>query len=561
MSGLLFTLSTSDGTLLGLIEREFQNPQVPYEVSLAFSTTTILPQFSPVLLLLPYAPPPIPNVDQSFYLNQFLQNNGFYLGQPYVPQFFIPNNTVYSDPFYVDITGTSGSPYNLIPISSGSINNNNAILNLYSPGAKWGDQLPLGSFQAFNFPTINGYLQIRPFNPPNSSQMLFSPTACINDCAICGTTACVSKDPLNSDLFTCSSGTTCQPVSPVQIAFGLRQQITATSNANVITYSVALTNPVILLASYLPQTAVPVEPYSLGNNLVAPPEYWFFADLPTGATGLTTGTTYPLYIFDQNNTKLYLYSIKPGFLSTIDVSPTPSQYPNYLTFTPSVSGNWGAFVFPPSDFTLLQQFLSVLSPAGKPLPTNAPLALISVPSAANPAVSGNNLPALSISPTTLPNGTVNIQYSQQLSVRSTIPPSLSSSATIYTWSVSSNGQNGVTGSTGLPVGLLLNSATGLISGTPLAPGSSTFTINVNDNNGNFGTQTYSNLIISSSNNNNGGGTGATGGVPPSNSIFPNFPLWGWAIIIIVFVLIIIIVVGLAFNPIKPKSPDIELSNL
>ena len=72
---------------------------------------------------------------------------------------------------------------------------------------------------------------------------------------------------------------------------------------------------------------------------------------------------------------------------------------------------------------------------------------------------------LSISTTSLASGTVGVAYSQALAATGGITP--------YTWSV-------ISGS--LPAGLSLNTATGVISGTPTAAGSSSFTVRVSDAN-------------------------------------------------------------------------------
>lgn len=70
--------------------------------------------------------------------------------------------------------------------------------------------------------------------------------------------------------------------------------------------------------------------------------------------------------------------------------------------------------------------------------------------------------SLSITTTTLPGGTVGTSYSQQLSA--------AGGATPYTWALASGS---------LPVGLSL-SAAGVISGTPTAAGSPSFTVRVTD---------------------------------------------------------------------------------
>ena len=74
-----------------------------------------------------------------------------------------------------------------------------------------------------------------------------------------------------------------------------------------------------------------------------------------------------------------------------------------------------------------------------------------------------SLTAISISPSTLPNATTAIAYSQTLTAS---PPSAT-----YQWAVTSGA---------LPAGLSLNSSTGAISGTPTGTGTSTFTVNLTD---------------------------------------------------------------------------------
>jgi hypothetical protein len=72
-------------------------------------------------------------------------------------------------------------------------------------------------------------------------------------------------------------------------------------------------------------------------------------------------------------------------------------------------------------------------------------------------------PPLSVTTTSLPNGTVGVAYSQTLAA--------SGGTTPYSWSLT-------TGS--LPAGLTLNASTGAISGTPTAAGNSSFTVQVRD---------------------------------------------------------------------------------
>ncbi len=88
-------------------------------------------------------------------------------------------------------------------------------------------------------------------------------------------------------------------------------------------------------------------------------------------------------------------------------------------------------------------------------------------------------PIITVNPATLPNGSVGTPYNQTVSASGGTAP--------YTFSVSS----GV-----LPTGLLLNSATGAIAGTPTTAGTFTFTITATDANGCSGSRLYTVTIVS-----------------------------------------------------------------
>ena len=88
---------------------------------------------------------------------------------------------------------------------------------------------------------------------------------------------------------------------------------------------------------------------------------------------------------------------------------------------------------------------------------------------------GTTSPAPSITTTSLPNGEVSIAYSQTLGASG-------GSGTYSSWSITSGT---------LPVGLSLNSATGVISGTPTTTGTSSFTVQVADSLGGTGSEDLS----------------------------------------------------------------------
>ncbi|MBP5104143.1 beta strand repeat-containing protein [Pseudomonas protegens] len=87
-------------------------------------------------------------------------------------------------------------------------------------------------------------------------------------------------------------------------------------------------------------------------------------------------------------------------------------------------------------------------------------------------------PTISLSPSSLGNGTVNSAYSSSLSATGGTAP--------YSYSITSGS---------LPAGLSLNTSTGLLSGTPSASGSANLTITATDAYGATGSQAYSLLII------------------------------------------------------------------
>jgi hypothetical protein len=83
---------------------------------------------------------------------------------------------------------------------------------------------------------------------------------------------------------------------------------------------------------------------------------------------------------------------------------------------------------------------------------------------------------------TFPNATINIPYSQSVGVSGGVGP--------YTYAIAAGS---------LPTGLSLDTSTGVISGTATVLGSSLFTIQVTDSNGNSGQQAFSLNVVSPAN--------------------------------------------------------------
>jgi hypothetical protein len=78
----------------------------------------------------------------------------------------------------------------------------------------------------------------------------------------------------------------------------------------------------------------------------------------------------------------------------------------------------------------------------------------------------------------LQGGTIGVAYSETISTTGGVSP--------YTFAVTLGA---------LPTSLTLNSTTGVISGTPTALGTFTFTIQITDHSGNFSSQAFSISII------------------------------------------------------------------
>ena len=83
-------------------------------------------------------------------------------------------------------------------------------------------------------------------------------------------------------------------------------------------------------------------------------------------------------------------------------------------------------------------------------------------------------PSLTVNPSSLPNATQNVAYSQTMSASGGTSP--------YTFAVTSGS---------LPAGLSLDASSGVINGTPTTGGSSAFTIQAVDSSSNFGSRAYS----------------------------------------------------------------------
>jgi two-component sensor histidine kinase len=149
----------------------------------------------------------------------------------------------------------------------------------------------------------------------------------------------------------------------------------------------------------------------------------------------TVGAAYAAYVQPLGGTAPYTWSVASG---TLPPGTSLAGSTGFLTGTPTTAGTF-TFTARVTDSsspvqTATQQFGLVINPA-----------------------------TLKISTTSLPNGTTAVAYSNAIVATGGTTP--------YTWSLSSGT---------LPAGLSLNTASGAITGTPTASGTSTFTVKVAD---------------------------------------------------------------------------------
>ena len=159
----------------------------------------------------------------------------------------------------------------------------------------------------------------------------------------------------------------------------------------------------------------------------------------TIGAGLATseiGVPYVGFLWGTGGTAPYTWSVTGG---SLPAGLTLDGATGVITGTPTAAGT--------SHFTISE------ADSGNPVQTVSAAESITI----------INTPALSVASTALPSPTVGQQYSATLSAAGGIAP--------FTWSVTSGT---------LPQGLSLDPATGIISGTPSAAGSSTFTVQAKD---------------------------------------------------------------------------------
>ena len=170
----------------------------------------------------------------------------------------------------------------------------------------------------------------------------------------------------------------------------------------------------------------------------------------TDASGAAVNATFTLNVLGVSTTTL------PGVTMGSAYSQTLAAVGGTGTLNWSLKGS----NFPPAGLTLnsLGQITGTPTASGT-FPFVVQVTDSATQLSATQALSITVAPAATITPHTLPSGTVNVPYT---STTLTVP-----GVAISNWAVTAGT---------LPAGLTLNASTGVISGTPTAAGSSTFTI-------------------------------------------------------------------------------------
>jgi hypothetical protein len=209
--------------------------------------------------------------------------------------------------------------------------------------------------------------------------------------------------------------------------------------------------------------------WSLGSTGILPPGLTLSPQGQIAGTPTTSGT-YPFQVHvTDSTTKLTAtqsFSISTSATSVVTVTTT-SPLPNGLvsvayTQTLQATGGTAPYTWSatglPTGLTL-DPTTGILS--GTPTVGGTSTIAVTVTDAARGTATASlslTVGILAITPATLTNGSVGVPYSATLTVAGT---------TVANWAVTVGT---------LPAGLNLNSATGVISGTPTTAGSSTFTV-------------------------------------------------------------------------------------
>jgi large repetitive protein len=201
----------------------------------------------------------------------------------------------------------------------------------------------------------------------------------------------------------------------------------------------------------------------------------------TGTTVAEGSRTFQVRVTDEDRdvgTASLTLNVAPALVISTTSLPNGTVGQPYVGSL-SATGGWSPYNWVMTGFPGVTASLASGALSGTPTQSGSFIAVARVVDAqgttASKTLALNVAPALIISTATVPNGTVGVQYTVQLSGGGGTPP--------YRWSV-----------TGLPVGLTATT-NGAISGSPTAVGTSNATARVTDSQGATTSKSYSITVV------------------------------------------------------------------
>ena len=306
-------------------------------------------------------------------------------------------------------------------------------------------------------------------------------------------TVSVGSLPNGLTLNSSSGAITGTPATAAKSTFSVTVQDSASTTSPAQQLSITIVNPVTITTSSLPGGSVGAS-YSQGLAAIGgtpPYSNWTVSSgsLPGGlslnsSSGVIGGTPnatgafpFSVTVKDSNGVASQPASLSIAIVGSLTITTT--TLPNGTVGSPYSQTLAAAGGTQPYTWTLsgsLPAGLTLNSASGlingTPTTVGSPSFSVTVKDGNGLTAGPQNLSitistALTITTTSLPNGTVNVAYSATLAATGGAPP--------YNWTVT-------TGS--LPGGLTLNSSTGVIGGTPTASGTTSFSVTVKDSVGN-----------------------------------------------------------------------------
>jgi hypothetical protein len=270
-------------------------------------------------------------------LPPFLQRvNGLYLGDIYMPMIKVNERQ-----YYLSKTERSNI-YQLLTPEEVQFPEDLFSLSLFGPELQWGEEDSIKNIFFENFEPeqivdgeIVGFFLNSSVGMIPDQQLIYSPTACFDDCLTCGNVCPDDYFCLDGICMTNLDGT----------GFGLR------GNGVVYTYKISPNGKTATVAA-TDKSMISADLERSGdietNGIVR--ERYFFADYDVEEEGFLVNKEYPIYIWDNGQKK---YLSNPNRLT--ENGPTVYQLtyesqPDTAVFSPMTTANWRELTLTPGDF-------------------------------------------------------------------------------------------------------------------------------------------------------------------------------------------------------------------